>query len=237
MNWFFTKSKIDPTSLLVLGDSHCRAYAFNRNFVPLFLGMGKTHCFISKETEQILKKDTAKAMQAIPGNRVLLVLGEPDTRYYLGKGWYPWKNELQPIIKNKSELVTQSIVRYERYLRWLRLNYNNEFIVCSVVPTIRKQQNEICDLFNQELRNICSFLQLSFIDINNYLYQSPGILNRKYAGDEVHLNQYIQPFVEKELIRIGYLTESYFDPEQKLENQALKSQFKYSRRFGCYVLK
>mgnify|MGYP006145144089 CR=1 FL=1 len=81
--------------IIVFGDSHCRAFSNNENFMPIFTGEGKKHCFINDVTAKNTEKAILSALQNFKNTTsVILYFGEPDTRYYLGKGWKPWETTL-----------------------------------------------------------------------------------------------------------------------------------------------
>ena len=55
-NFLKKKKKVTTNKVIVLGDSHCRAFSFNSNFFPIFLGAGKEMNFISDKNLKKLKK-------------------------------------------------------------------------------------------------------------------------------------------------------------------------------------
>ena len=94
---FFKKNApktIDNQFIYAIGDSHTRAFSFNKNFLPLFIGAGKSHCFINDKNMKNVRNKIYKITKKLNQATVILVLGEPDTRYYLGKGWYPWEDKI-----------------------------------------------------------------------------------------------------------------------------------------------
>lgn len=84
--------------IAVIGDSHTRAFGFTNIFIPVFLGSGKQHCFIDDKRSEIVLERLTKSIQNIKQKSgiktYLLVFGEPDTRWLLGKGWYPWNKKI-----------------------------------------------------------------------------------------------------------------------------------------------
>ena len=78
----------------VIGDSHARAFSYNNNFIPFFVGEGREHCFRNdKCLSNVISKVLNITKEIITQDTIVLFLGEPDTRFYLGRGWKPWKKK------------------------------------------------------------------------------------------------------------------------------------------------
>jgi len=234
---FRKKNNLGDEFIYVIGDSHARAFSHNTNFFPLFLGQGKTHCFINEETYNILFKDIIRGLGTIKKQKIILSLGEPDTRYYLGKGWYPWKEEFMFDMNNFRPLVQGSFERYKKLLQYLRGRYENEFIVLNITPSGRMEQNIIVNYFNELLKDFCDKENFLFLDSNSYIYKSEIEINVDFLGDTVHLNNKIQPVIENILIEKGYLKESKYQQEIQWDNLSVKNDYIYNKKFGCYILK
>ena len=58
----------------------------------------------------------------------------------------------------------------------------------------------------------------------------------KFLGDQIHLNNKIQPFVEDFLVSRKLISEHGF-MEIRWDHNNVKNEYKYSKQFGCYVLK
>jgi len=85
-----TQSKI-----WVIGDSHTRAFSFNDNFIPFYIGGGKEHCFLSDQRlSDFISKVLHIVKEVVAQDSIILFLGEPDTRFYIGSGWKPWKKNI-----------------------------------------------------------------------------------------------------------------------------------------------
>ena len=96
----------------VIGDSHARAFSYNNNFIPFFIGEGRKHCFINdKCLSNIISKVFNIIKEIKTWDWVILFLGEPDTRFYLGRGWKPWKRKFGFSIRRRSK-IKKSFKRY-----------------------------------------------------------------------------------------------------------------------------
>ena len=83
------------SKIWVIGDSHARAFSCNSNFIPFFIGEGKKHCFVNdKYLSGLILKVLNIVKEVTAQDSIILYLGEPDTRFYLGRGWRPWKNKI-----------------------------------------------------------------------------------------------------------------------------------------------
>lgn len=80
------------TKIWLIGDSHARAFSYNNNFIPFFIGEGRKHCFINDNCLSNVISKVFKIIKEIEaGDAIVLFLGEPDTRLYLGRDWKPWE--------------------------------------------------------------------------------------------------------------------------------------------------
>lgn len=58
------------------------------NFIPFFIGKGKKHCFINDKCLSITISKVSNIIEKVKKeDSIALFLREPDTRFYLGKGW------------------------------------------------------------------------------------------------------------------------------------------------------
>ena len=84
--------KVDD-QIIVFGDSHSRAFSYNPNFLPFFIGAGKQNNFINDENAKRVEDSLRTALKGLEGQKVMFCFGEPDTRHWLGLGWYPWEGK------------------------------------------------------------------------------------------------------------------------------------------------
>ena len=221
--------------IAVLGDSHSRAFSFNENFFPIFLGPGKTMNFVNDQNLNQLKSAVSKALSALEVDRLILYLGEPDTRYFLGKGWYPWEPK-EDYKVDVSGAIDASMKRYSSLLD--SLPADKEFVILNVTPSRREEQNKIVDIYNKELALLSSSRNIPFIQINSEIYSDDDLLIKdKYYSDHVHMELSIQELVEEKLLELGWIKNRKYNQGTAISNAAVKEKYQYDKRFGCYVLK
>lgn len=237
---FFKKSKkIHTDKILVLGDSHSRAFSFNPNFFPIFLGPGKEMNFVNDKNLKLLEKSILRVLKTFnltADSKIILYLGEPDTRFYLAGDWYPWKQEELELDENYKEKVRDSIIRYEKLLDTIIGKISNP-IIMNVTPSRRTEQNKVVDYFNAKLAELCSTRGFEFLDINNSIYSNDEkVIQDVYYLDQVHMNTRIQVLVEKRLMDLAYI-ESPAYSKTELTNEEIQGKYGFDKRFGCYTLK
>lgn len=226
-----------PQPIYIVGDSHSRAFSYNRNFIPLFLGPGKKINFISDDNMQTVKSKFAMVHKSLAPQKVITYFGEPDTRWLLGKGWYPWEGSVEFVLDDFRQEVNQSVDRYIQLIRFARDHFAWEICVMNVTPTTRVEQNVISEYYNERLHQTCKDEGFMFLPINSRLFTHDLNLDDSYCGDSVHLNSAIQPHVEEILIKKGMIESSGFRVGIEWDHSKVHADFKYNKRFGCYTLK
>lgn len=224
----------------IVGDSHVRSFSKNSNFFPVFIGQGKEHNFTSDDS---LLRVTAKTKgmigKLIPNDStIILFFGEPDTRYYLNTGWYPWDNLHNCSLDGYKEKINESINRYCKFIAELRTVFNGKIFVLNVIPSIRQIQNTVVDCFNSEMISALNRSNLAeFIDINNHIYSSDSheSILPLYYGDHVHLNNKIQILLEEFLNSKGFNIRSGFDENYNWNNEIIQAGYVFNEKFGCYM--
>jgi hypothetical protein len=223
----------------VIGDSHTRSFAFNSNFTPLFLGQGKEINFASEENFEKVKATAWNALSNISEtDQVIVFIGEPDTRFYLNAGWYPWDNEEKVTIDNFKNNVQLSISRYRKFIQLLKQKFNQRLFILNVIPSGRPLQNIIVDEFNKELKKICNLESVVFIEINEHIYtdSTHSSVKPEYVSDHVHLNNKIQLLAQNFLKEMGMSLNDSFNNSVKWDNSAVHKMFVYDEKFGCYKM-
>lgn len=223
--------------IYVLGDSHTRSFSFNENFIPLFLGQGKEINFSSDENLEKVKRASINFLNhVLPSDHLILFIGEPDTRFYLNAGWYPWDNAEKVSTDNYKENVKKSIARYKVFLDFLRNKFSGKIFVLNVIPSDRKLQNIIVDEYNIELKILCNSQKIDFIELNEYIYTDnnhESILNT-YVSDHVHLNNKLQLLVQDKLNTFGLKLSDNYDRSIVWNNSEVQKLFYFDEKFGCY---
>ena len=235
----------------VIGDSHARAFSYNSNFLPFFIGEGREHSFINDECFTNLMSKVFNILKEIHSDdSIVLFLGEPDTRFYLGRGWKPWKKTHQKSWKfwKKKEKHTFYIWRrskikksFERYCQLINAvnnSTNARLFLLNITPSDRKDQNKLVDYFNKLLSKFCAQKEdVEFIDINTSVYNpETKTVKKEYYGDPVHLNMKLQLLVENRLIEKGIIEKSLYNEQKTIDKKTIKKNYKFNKRFGCYTL-
>ncbi len=222
--------------IYVIGDSHSRSFSKNENFFPLFIGAGKQNCFISDENLNHVKNGFEKAVSVLPSKSdVLIVLGEPDTRFYLGKGWTPWEVEGEDNVEDVDAKISFSGSRFITFVKWLRENYSHNFYLLSVTPSLRENQNVYVRSLNSYLRNECLTHGFDFVDIEDQLFEERYKVKPDFVGDEVHLNNKIQLLVEPIFLKKKLIATSRFNTNSNFDSQEIQRSFTFNEKFSCYV--
>jgi hypothetical protein len=224
--------------ILVVGDSHTRAFAGNPNFTPMFAGAGKENCFVNEETCAIVQRNLFTMLEKLKWEGpIMLFYGEPDTRFYLGKGWYPWQATGRDKMLFHTFRVRKSFVRYCKLIEECRKRYSNQIIILNVTPSSRVNQNKMVDYFNSLLKKYAGRHGLLFVDINEQVYSDASrVVQKKYEADTVHLNNNIQPLVENVLIKHGLIETSGFNSSAEWNHEEMMKKFVFDEKFGCYRL-
>ena len=121
--------------VFVLGDSHSRSYSFNDNFVPLFIGQGKKYNFVSDDNLNNIIQGLKTTLPLCESENIMLTFGEPDTRFYLGKGWTPWSENGEDDLSSYEKLIDESVRRYSRLISFLKLWFDKNFFICNITPS------------------------------------------------------------------------------------------------------
>jgi hypothetical protein len=146
----------------MIGDSHVRAFSYNNNFIPFFIGEGRTHCFINDNYLSNLISKVVNIIRELKAREsVVLFLGEPDTRFYLGRGWKPWKSKYRngwKLWKSKIGLfiggkvkIKKSHKRYCHLINEVKNQTNASLLILNITPSDRRDQNKLVDYFNNLL--------------------------------------------------------------------------------------
>ena len=218
----------------VVGDSHARAFAHNRNFFPVFLGPGKTVNFTSDTCAKNLEEKMLKALKSFKAKRVLTCFGEPDTRWLLGRGWYPWdENETLRVVDTEAEINAAVALHRGALLKLKDAAY--EVACLSVTPSERVDQNRVVVAYNEKLRAMCQDVGVLYLEITRSILQEDLKVDPAYCGDHVHMNNQIQPLVERLLIGHNWLKESQYEQEFEWDTKAVQSEYVFNEKFGCFV--
>lgn len=226
------------TQFYVIGDSHTRSFSENPLFLPIFLGPGKEFCFVTEEkTKNVFVGLQSLLRKSGGGEKVILCFGEPDTRYFLNKGWQPWLDSGEESIDLIDEKVESSFQRYVAVIKSLREEFKVEIFVLCVLPSIRRSQNHFSKVFNSLLRHHLECTQsATFIDIEEDLLSDSFCLKADLSADPVHCTPELADIVATKLINLGKLSSERHDSENELYSKPspLLDLCEYNKRFNCF---
>ena len=235
-NFFSRKLKIkEPYA--VLGDSHVRAFSHNKNFFPVFLGPGKENCFVSDEHAANVEKRIFHFLDSVKVQNLILVLGEPDTRYFLKDTWTPWDEPTRPdrSLGDYEDQLRESFRRYSSLIA--KLSISHRLFVLNITPSLRQEQNAGVRFLNKLLAEYCTVTKVKFLDINQEISEASGLADKKFLLDHVHCGIAVQPVIEKKLQQLGEVIVPGEAGIEHGEEESIKNNFEFNKKFGCFVLK
>ena len=216
--------------IIVLGDSHVRSFAKNKYFLPLFVGPGKTTCFINDKTSKETKNKVIDILSKFEkDDRILLVFGEPDCRWWSGQGWHPWNSKEKPSL-NENGLNT-SINRFKNFIETILNKGYSNIVVYNTTPSEREVQNSAVKIWNMDIENFCFGKTIPFINLNEELFNE-GMIKTEYLADPIHLNEKsvnltLKIFNNMDIIQYdGSTVDNYYYGD-------VKSKFKFNSKFNC----
>ena len=101
------------------------------------------------------------------------------------------------------------------------------------MPFVYKQSIHFSKIFSSRLQEACKEKKVLFIDVKKYIIDEEGNIDDKYCADPIHASQEILPHIEKCFSDIAIPIEIKLQKKQNLKQ--IKSNFKYDKRFDCYV--
>lgn len=180
----------DDEFVVVLGDSHVRSFAYSLDFLPLFIGPGKTVSFVSRRRARNTMRVVRNNLRLLESGRPLLVvLGEPDVRHIAAT-----KREA-----DQFSVVEDCVSRYSHLLKFCRANWKGSIFVYNVVPSRSNRRNVIARYYNECLARKCTEIGLKFVSIWTSIMLPSGEVSDEYVADEIHLNDKVAPYVLREL--------------------------------------
>lgn len=233
---------INLNHLLVFGDSHARSFRGSQKYLPFFMGPGKKNCFISDQTYNHLKRNLLRVLSEVnPFTSIMFCFGEPDTRYYLGKGWQPWLSTETECVANIEKKIYASFSRYSNLINTISSDFDFQIYVLCVIPSIRKTQNLYVKRFNLLLREYLERTpDIYFIDIEDHLLDGNGCLKQEFQADPVHANSAIQDLVDSNLMEIE-LCQNKLTYDNGVKNAKnldfIEKYFVFDQSFECYRYK
>jgi hypothetical protein len=215
--------------IITLGDSHVRSFAKNENFFPLFIGSGKEMCFIDDKSYNHTLSTTKKVLSNFNKEDVfMLVFGEPDCRWFSGKGWHPWLSNSS--VDLNREGLKSSIERFLKFITELSSDGYKNLCIYNATPSKRKEQNKMILAWNNVVKDFCEDGDFLFIDISSEVNSNL----ENYLADEVHLNDKVSSLVLNILFNKNIIDEIKND-EYNYIYQDVKDRFKFNPKFNCFT--
>jgi len=168
--------------ILVIGDSHVRAFAYNANFIPLFIGPAAFNNFLTdKNSDKVLSKILALIEKAVCIDMPILFLFSGDVEHVRRKN-----QNLNPEAQTELE---ESAVRYANCVKKISERIGQDVFVGLTLPG----RDELYSLFREIhksklLSEISDIGSVKPIDFNANISDSSGVLLEEYRADFVHIS-------------------------------------------------
>ena len=168
--------------ILVIGDSHVRAFAYDANFIPLFIGPAAFNNFLTdKSSNRVLSKILALFNGAKNTHLPLLIMLSGDVEHIRRK-----YDNLTPKVREELE---ESSERYAACVMSLSKRLDRDVYVGLTLPgadSLYTQFRQIhTDKFLVEVEECDS---VKPIDFNEKIADSQGFLLDRYRADFVHIS-------------------------------------------------
>jgi len=188
--------------IVVLGDSHVRAFARHTAFLPLFIGSGKEVCFLTDQHAVKARERILANLKRIDPRPVMLFLGEPDTRLHLEN---KHGTRLDGAAADEKH-VAQCAARYQAVITEVRRQWAAPLLIISPSPGQHPEQNALTQVYAGLMKEFCAREGIAFIDIWPHVYNpATGAVDAVHSADHIHLNDGLTRFVVPELQRRGLL--------------------------------
>jgi len=191
----------------VIGDSHSQSFGGYPGFTVHCIGSATAHNLMKDNSATQSRQKIITLMSIIPKNAVtLFVLGEIDCRIHIYQK-YMENNEATPIEK----LISTTVERYIGFLK----QFKEHRRTTSTIPPAGYQGNiysypfyaspkirgYINKTYNELLREECSRVNISCIDIYDKVVGEDGLAKQEYLRDQVHFNHKAIALIVEELKR------------------------------------
>ena len=193
--------------IYTVGDSHVKAFRWNRLFIVRHLGAATAHNLGKEHSKTGANRKLIDIMSRVDRKAVVLLsFGEIDCRIHIYHQ-YKKRGEVTPI----RELIDDTILNYGNVLQKLR-DLGVNFVVYGVPPATRvrneyryrfyatpEMHSQISRMFNDRLKGFCEEKGYRYIDVHSRFSDDDGFMLKEYAADEIHLNGKAVDFVRSEL--------------------------------------
>lgn len=170
--------------IIVLGDSHVRAFSYHYHFLPFFLGAAAFLSFLTPTQAKATEKKLLDFLKKIPrDNHLLFCLSSDPLCHYL--------NHFNTQNTHKDSLFSvyeKAIEKYIQVIFWAKRFFQGTVYVSSCAPAIQKDYLPFVLAYNAYLKQSCLDKNIAFIDLQQILADKKGLLRKKYRWDAWHFS-------------------------------------------------
>lgn len=178
--------------IIVIGDSHVRAFSYSKHFIPLFIGPAVFNNFLTdKSATHINFKVTELLSRLNQKKATVLFLFSGDVEHIIrnSKGQNP----------EEIDTLESASRRYVSFISDIAGKFQNiQFLVSAVLPGSSKLYKTYQDLYNNHISAFCKEKRILFMDINPSITDNSGLLRYPYKADFAHINYRVPPLYLKE---------------------------------------
>ncbi|MEC9408634.1 MAG: hypothetical protein VX549_15330 [Pseudomonadota bacterium] len=151
--------------VVILGDSHVRAFSTQAAAIPVFLGPGKRLNFLSGANAESTRTSIARAIQRCPAtSQPVLLYGEAVCRYLLGRGWH-LRGETDACHSNNAEAVLlREAEQLVGLLESLAECHDRSIDLLLPPATLRARQTGLHRRFNRYASKVSSHRRVRLLD-------------------------------------------------------------------------
>lgn len=190
----------NKNKVIVIGDSHVRAFSFQKKYIPFFIGPAAFNNFLTAESAEKLKLKIQGLFKFSTEPYTVMFLFSGDVEHTIRKR----KSVNEEDVKE----IRECAERYTAVVDSIRENLPNlNLKISAVLPGGNPDYYLLQEEYNQVLSAYCLKQGISFINVNEQITDSTGFLTYPYKADFAHISYYAVKFYTKELVKEGTLTE------------------------------
>ena len=188
--------------IYVIGDSHIRAFSFEEQFIPLFIGPAAFNNFLTKQNAD---KITLKILELFKNNLDekfnILLLFSGDVEHVIRKSSGYSQVEI--------DHLNESAFRYIHCISTLKEKLPNATIcISAVLPGRTELYSKYQNHYISILIKYCTKKNIPFIDINSLITNDKKIIRYPYKADFAHIsykvaNLYLNELFEKKILLLN----------------------------------
>jgi len=200
-------SKINDSCVIhTIGDSHAKPFIYQWPFHVHHISQATAYNLVKENSFTKSNMYLKLFLSKIDKKRdvVFLVFGEIDARVHI----YLQYGKSGKTVSIDS-IIDSTVQRYGQVMRQLK---DEGFTVCihGIPPAASKEfitalpfsgrpreRSEISRKFNEKLREYCSSIGVTYVDVQSIASDDNGFIKKYYLADEVHCNRRIVPFARR----------------------------------------